>query len=171
MDVGRLNRFIAITSCSCVGVVGATLGAGVGRFQGIHGLIIDALLSVRLVTAKGRIITASATEYSDLFWGLRGAGANFGIILSATYKITDHSNGGNVMSADLIFPASANVSYFNTLKNFQDKLPAELALFTTIFYDASAQEVMISLDEEKSLQYVFGLILQSRMSFRSTPSM
>lgn len=131
-----------------MGVVGATLGAGVGRFQGIHGLIIDALLSVRLVTAKGRIITASATKHSDLFWGLRGAGANFGIILSATYKITDHSNGGIVMNADLIFPASANLSYFNTMKNFQDKVPAELALFTTIFFDASAKEVMITHDEE-----------------------
>lgn len=154
-----------------MGVVGATLGAGVGRFQGIHGLVIDALLSVRLVTAKGRIITASATEHSDLFWGLRGAGANFGIILSATYKITDHSNGGNVMSADLIFPASANVSYFKTMKSFQDELPAELALFTTIFFDASAKEVMTTHVEGNLFCFVFGLILQPRMSFRSTPSM
>lgn len=67
MEVWRLIYFIAITSCSSVGVVGATLGAGVGRFQGIHGLLIDALLPVRLVIAKGRIITASATENSDLF--------------------------------------------------------------------------------------------------------
>lgn len=124
-----------------MGVVGATLGAGVGRFQGIHGLIIDTLLSVRLVTAKGKIITASATENSDLFWGLRGAGANFGIILSATYTITDLSNGGTVTSADLIFPASANVSYFNAMKSFQNKLPAELALFTTFFFDAFTKEV------------------------------
>lgn len=137
----RLICFIAITSCSCVGVVGATLGAGVGRFQGIHGLIIDTLLSVRLVTAKGKIITASATENSDLFWGLRGAGANFGIILSATYKITDLSNGGTVTSADLIFPANANVSYFNAMKSFQNKLPAELSLFTTFFFDASTKQV------------------------------
>lgn len=148
-----------------MGVVGATLGAGVGRFQGIHGLIIDALLSVRLVTAKGRIITASATEHSDLFWGLRGAGANFGIILSATYKITDHSNGGNVMIADLIFPASANLSYFNTMKNFQDKLPAELALFTTIFFDASAKEVMNTLDEGSICSLVSGLILNLECHF------
>lgn len=131
-----------------MGLVGATLGAGVGRFQGIYGLVIDALLSVRLVRAKGKIITASATEHADLFWGLRGAGANFGVILSATYKITDHSNGGNVMSADLIFPARANHSHFNMMKNFQDKLPAELALFTTIFFGAYAKEIMVTHDEE-----------------------
>lgn len=52
------------------------------------------------------------------------------------------------MSADLIFPASASVSYFNTMKNFQYKLPAELALLTTIFFDPSTKEVMITHDEE-----------------------
>lgn len=68
---------------------GATLGARVGRYQGLHGLILDALLSVRLVTATGDIIPVSATEHSDLFWGLRGAGLNFGIVVSAIKKQWD----------------------------------------------------------------------------------
>ncbi|KAK8060366.1 hypothetical protein PG996_010296 [Apiospora saccharicola] len=48
---------------------------------------MDALLSVRLVTAAGAVVTASATENGDLFWALRGAGANFGIVTSATYRV------------------------------------------------------------------------------------
>lgn len=126
-------------------MVGATLGAGVGRYQGLHGLIIDALVSVRLVTAAGDIITVSATEHAELFWGLRGAGFNFGIVLSATYKITDLTNRGSVMNADLVFRASDNVSYFNALKTFQDKLPAELALYTLIDYNTTHGGVSLTL--------------------------
>ncbi|KAK4992368.1 hypothetical protein LTR50_001126 [Elasticomyces elasticus] len=74
-------------SCSCVGYVGVTLGAGVGRLQGEFGLLIDALKSVRMVTAEGKLITVSATENSELFWGIRGAGFNFGVVVSATYKL------------------------------------------------------------------------------------
>lgn len=56
-----------------------TLGAGIGRYQGVFGLLIDSLVSVRLVTADGRLITVSATSNPDLFWAIRGAGSNFGI--------------------------------------------------------------------------------------------
>ena len=63
-------------------MMGATLGGGIGRSHGIHGMIIDALVSVRLVTADGQIIEASEKTNSDLFWGIRGAGQNFGIVVS-----------------------------------------------------------------------------------------
>lgn len=118
-------------------MVGATLGAGVGRYQGLHGLLIDNLLSALMVTAQGNIITVSATENSDLFWGIRGAGFNFGIILSATYKTSPLTNGGIVSSADLVFPTSVNASYFAALKTFQDTLPAALSLFTLIDYNVT----------------------------------
>ena len=116
-------------------MVGATLGAGVGRYQGLHGLIIDALLSVRIVTAAGDLITASSTENSDLFWAIRGAGANYGIITHATYKIADLTNRGQVLNADMRFPASKNESYWNLLKSFESSLPAPASLFTLYNYD------------------------------------
>lgn len=126
-------------------MIGATLGAGVGRYQGLHSLIIDALISVRMVTATGDVINVSATENPDLFWGLRGAGFNFGIVLSATYKVADLTNRGNVMNADFIFPASANLSYFRALKTFQDRLPAPLSLFTLVDYNTTLGAVSSSL--------------------------
>ncbi|KAI9789483.1 MAG: hypothetical protein M1816_006025 [Peltula sp. TS41687] len=140
------GKEIQTGSCSCVGMVGATLGAGVGRYQGLHGLLIDALLSVRMVTARGRIITVSATENSDLFWGMRGAGFNFGVVVSATYKIFDLTNAGNVMSADLIFRASDNASYFNAMATFQDRLPAELSLFSVLSWNSTMNESVIILN-------------------------
>ena len=131
------NSCQATGSCTCVGFVGGTLGGGVGRYQGIHGLIIDNLLSVNLITAAGDQITVSATENSDLFWGIRGAGMNFGVITSATYKVADLTNSGQVQDADFVFTASQNVSFFNALASLQGTLPPELSLLTYVDYNAT----------------------------------
>lgn len=140
---------LATGSCSCVGMVGATLGAGIGRYQGLHGLILDNLIFVRMVTAEGDIISVSAEENSDLFWGLRGAGMNFGIILSAKYRVYDLENDGNALIADLVFPPSANVSYFEILKTFQDVLPAPLSLLTLIDYNTTVGGVSSPVPQRK----------------------
>ena len=68
----------AIGSESRVGMVGATLGGGIGRYNGPHGLLLDSLSSVVIVTGAGDLVTASTEENSDLIWGIRGAGFNFG---------------------------------------------------------------------------------------------
>ena len=62
------------------GVAGLTLGGGIGWIMRKHGLSVDQLNSVDLITADGEFVKASADENADLFWGVRGAGANFGIV-------------------------------------------------------------------------------------------
>ncbi|KAI0437383.1 hypothetical protein F4803DRAFT_566114 [Xylaria telfairii] len=130
-------------SCSCPGMVGATLGAGVGRYQGLHGLVIDALLSVRLVTASGDIVEVSKTKNADLFWGMRRAGANFGIVTSATYKLTPLLNKGKVTNVDFIIPANLSKQYFDALANFENKLPPQLATISLVHYNDTTRGTQI----------------------------
>lgn len=111
--------------------------------QGLHGLIIDTLLSVVVVTADGSLLTASETENPDLFWGIRGSGANFGIILWATYRIFDQTNGGYAFNADFIFPANESHNHWETLKEVSKNLPAELALISGINYNEAYGGVCI----------------------------
>ena len=71
---------------STTGVGGLTLHGGYGHLRRMHGLSIDNLLSVQIVTADGEICTASATEHADLFWAIRGAGSNFGVVTSFEFR-------------------------------------------------------------------------------------
>lgn len=135
-------------------MVGASLGAGVGKYEGIHGLIIDALESVKLVTAAGDLITVSKHQEPDLFWGLRGAGFNFGIVTEATYQIYDLTNKGSVMNADFRFPGNVNQTFFEILATFNGKLPSKLALFGVLANDATNGVSSVLLAPEPSLMYM-----------------
>lgn len=73
---------LAISSgdTTTVGVGGLTLGGGIGWLVRKFGLALDSLLAVELVTVDGRTLRASRKEHAELFWGVRGAGANLGVI-------------------------------------------------------------------------------------------
>jgi FAD/FMN-containing dehydrogenase len=72
---------------SDTGLVGLTLGGGLGRLGRKHGLSCDNMLSAEIVTANGQMLSASEHENADLFWGLRGGGGNFGIVTAITYRL------------------------------------------------------------------------------------
>jgi FAD/FMN-containing dehydrogenase len=92
--LGELDRAAQAVGLVCpvgvvshTGVAGLTLGGGMGRLQRKHGLTIDNVLEVEVVTADGRQVRASDAEHEDLFWGLRGAGANFGIATGFRFRL------------------------------------------------------------------------------------
>jgi len=86
------------------GVAGLTLGGGVGRLQRNLGLTIDNLTAVELVTADGRLVRATETDEPELFWGLRGAGWNFGISTAFEFRLQPF--GPELHRGVLTFPAT-----------------------------------------------------------------
>ena len=87
------------------GVGGLTLGGGYGYLTGKYGLTIDNLLSVEVVLASGEAVTASKDTNADLFWAIRGAGQNFGVVTNFTFQGYPQENP--VFAGPLVFPPTA----------------------------------------------------------------
>ncbi|APA15090.1 hypothetical protein sscle_14g098600 [Sclerotinia sclerotiorum 1980 UF-70] len=90
-ELWDLGKQTATGACDCVGFISPVLGGGHGWLEGRYGLMADNLISARVVLANGTAVTVDNTQHSDLFWGLRGAGHNFGIVTSIYYQIYDRT--------------------------------------------------------------------------------
>lgn len=87
--LGSFKKQSTAGGCDCTGFTSPMLGGGHGWLQGRYGLMTDNLVSARVVLANGTAISVDATQHSDLYWGLRGAGHNFGIVTSVNYQVYD----------------------------------------------------------------------------------
>ncbi|KAK7948541.1 FAD-linked oxidoreductase azaL [Apiospora aurea] len=90
---GKAARVGGVTGiCECVGVSAPILGGGHGWLQGQYGLAADQIISARLVLPNGDAVTVSQDSNPDLFWAIRGAGHNFGLVTEWEYRIYDIKN-------------------------------------------------------------------------------
>ena len=110
------HLLLAVGSCSCIEMLGATLGGGIGPLSGMHGLLSDSLVSAEIVTGTGEALHVSASEHADLLWALKGAGHNFGIVTSATYRVYEATNSGQVVNVYMSFPSSLNTSIWKFMQ-------------------------------------------------------
>lgn len=115
---------------STTGIAGLTLGGGQGWLTGKHGLTVDNLLAAEVVTAEGIQVRASATENPDLFWALRGAGANFGVVTSFTYRL--HPIGPIVLGGMVIHPIAHTRDVLRFYREFVATQPDELTTYAAL---------------------------------------
>ncbi len=120
---------------STTGISGLTVGGGLGWLVRKHGLALDNLLSVDIVTADGRLLTASPTQNEDLFWGLRGGGGNFGIVTSFEFKIHP---AGIVLAGLVIHPAARANEALQFWRDYEATAPEELTASALLFHGPTA---------------------------------
>jgi FAD/FMN-containing dehydrogenase len=118
------------------GVGGLTLGGGMGRMQRTHGFTIDNVLSVDIVTAQGEVLHVSDEENADLFWGMRGAGPNFGIATSFEFRL--HPIGPMVTAGAVVYPAERAREVAALVRDFTPLAPDRMSL-TIGFAKAGAE--------------------------------
>ena len=105
-----------------VGISGLTLGGGIGWLVRKHGMTIDDLLAVELVTADGRLLHADAQTHTELFWALRGGGGNFGVVTRLQYRLHEVDT---VLGGMLILPASPTA--LRSFVTIADEAPDEMS--------------------------------------------
>jgi FAD/FMN-containing dehydrogenase len=109
---------------STTGVAGLTLGGGFGWLSRKYGMTIDNLLSAEVVTADGKQVHASETENSDLFWGLRGGGGNFGVVTRFDFRL--HPVGPDLLTGLIVFPFDQAKSVLTKFARFTETMPDDL---------------------------------------------
>jgi hypothetical protein len=117
---------------SHTGVGGLTLGGGIGWLVGKHGMSIDNLRSVDLVTASGQFVTASATSHPDLFWALRGGGGNFGVATSFEFQLHPLAE---VYAGAVIWPVEQAAEVLDLYRSFTETAPDEITTYYALLTD------------------------------------
>ena len=85
-------NMLATGSAACVGLMGAALGGGHGRYEGLYGLVQDNIVHYNVVLANGTEIGVNETSHPDLLYALKGAGHNFAIVTSVVERIHPREN-------------------------------------------------------------------------------
>jgi FAD/FMN-containing dehydrogenase len=111
---------------STTGIAGLALGGGTGYLSRKYGLTIDNLLEADVVLADGTIVTASQSENSDLYWGLRGGGGNFGIVTSFLFQAHP---AGMVFAGPVFWDIEDAATVMRAYRDFLPTAPEELGAF------------------------------------------
>ncbi|KAI0003944.1 hypothetical protein F4779DRAFT_621626 [Xylariaceae sp. FL0662B] len=141
-----VGREMTVGSFPCVGVHGVMLGGGMGRLMGKYGLLSDALKSIKLALWNGTIVEASDNVNSDLFWGLRGAGHNLGVVVESTFK-TWPDEGGMHYNADMVFTDDSLEGVVELIKRITEGgIDPSLFLILGYVFDSKAKKPVLMVN-------------------------
>ncbi|MGE5179649.1 MAG: FAD-binding oxidoreductase [Bacteroidota bacterium] len=115
---------------STTGIAGFTLGGGFGWISRKHGLTVDNLISVDMVTADGKLLHASNQENTDLFWAVRGGGGNFGVATSFEYRL--HPVGPQVIAGLIVHPFTNAKEVLREYRRFVESAPDEVSAWVVL---------------------------------------
>jgi len=115
---------------SNTGIGGLTLGGGLGWLMGKHGFACDNVLSVDVVTADGRLVTASPDDHADLLWALKGGGGNFGVVTSIEYQL--HQVGPTVLGGMVLYPRAAANDVLRFYRDYCRTIPDEAEAYAAL---------------------------------------
>ncbi len=127
---------------SSTGVAGLTLGGGLGWLMGKHGMAVDNLRAVELVTAAGDVLRVSEDAHADLFWALRGGGGNFGVVANLEFDL--HDVGPVVTAGVIVHPFEAAGDVLRFYREFTADLPDELTVFAGVLHAPDGSGVKIA---------------------------
>lgn len=134
---------------STTGVAGLTLGGGLGHLRRKYGLAIDNLKSVDIVTADGQVRTASKEENSDLFWGVRGGGGNFGVVTSFEFNL--HEVGPMVTMCAPWYPVENAEEILSKWVAFMETAPEEFSSIALIWTVPAAPDIPAEYHGKRSI--------------------
>ena len=120
---------VPLGSCPTVGVAGYSLGGGESSLTPKFGYGCDSITDLEVVTADAKVLRANASENTDLFWAMRGAGANFGVATSIEFQLHPIET---VLSGSLRYPIKQARKVLHFLDSFAPTIPAELFLIAAV---------------------------------------
>ena len=144
LDVGTQAHGMAVPAgvVTHTGVAGLTLGGGIGINMRKMGLTSDNLLSVQIVTADGKLRTASDSENTDLFWAVRGGGGNFGVVTSFTYRM--HKLDPEILSGVMVYAMDDAKDMFNRYFDYSLDAPRELSMSAAMSLKPSGEPFLMA---------------------------
>lgn len=137
---------------SATGMAGLTLGGGFGWLTRKYGFTCDNLISAEVVTAAGQLLTASATENSDLFWGIRGGGGNFGIVTSFKFQL--QPVGPEVLAGMILYPLETAAETLRFYRDFTASTPNELGAMAVFLLAPAAPFIPEALQRKPALAII-----------------
>jgi FAD/FMN-containing dehydrogenase len=127
---------------SSTGIAGLTLGGGFGWIGRSYGMACDNLISADVVLADGSVVTASADENAELFWGLQGGGGNFGIVTSFEFRL---HHVGPILGGMMVYPIERANEVLRTLRDYNQTTPDEMSVFAAMLTSPEGAKILAAI--------------------------